>query len=150
MGRLIPECEVRFCLSDSGSSKGAALVTAVAQRLASQRQQVRTQCGSELRALSTNLFSIRDLAPDNVSPVLQVDETLLPFRLSQEQLMQVKARMRAGLEAGLKATGPSAIKMLPSFVCGKPDGTGQTVIYSTNFFLRIESLKIHSLIVHFF
>lgn len=91
LGRLIPECQVRFCLSDSGSSKGAALVTAVAQRLASQRQQV--------------------------------DETLLPFRLSQEQLMQVKARMRAGLEAGLKATGPSAIKMLPSFVCGKPDGT---------------------------
>lgn len=64
--------------------------------------------------------------------------------------MQVKARMRAGLEAGLKATGPSAIKMLPSFVCGKPDGTGQIVIYSTNFFLRIELLKIHSLIVHFF
>lgn len=41
--RLIPDCHVRFCLSDSGSSKGAALVTAVAQRLASKRQQVRMQ-----------------------------------------------------------------------------------------------------------
>lgn len=42
--RLIPECHVRFVLSDGGSSKGAALVTAVAQRLASQRRQVRRIC----------------------------------------------------------------------------------------------------------
>ncbi|XP_044051786.1 hexokinase HKDC1 isoform X2 [Siniperca chuatsi] len=89
--RLLPECHVRFVLSDSGSSKGAALVTAVAQRLASQRQQV--------------------------------DETLSPFILSQEQLQLVKARMRAGLEAGLKNKGRSAIKMLPSFVYNTPDGT---------------------------
>lgn len=38
--RLLPECHVRFVLSDCGSSKGAALVTAVAQRLAVRRQQV--------------------------------------------------------------------------------------------------------------
>lgn len=62
------------------------------------------------------------------SPVPQVDETLSPFRLSQEQLIQVKARMRAGLEAGLKNKNPSAIKMLPSFVYRTPDGTGQTLI----------------------
>ncbi|XP_023251043.1 putative hexokinase HKDC1 isoform X2 [Seriola lalandi dorsalis] len=89
--RLLPECHVRFVLSDSGSSKGAALVTAVAQRLASQRRKV--------------------------------DETLSPFRLSHEQLQLVKARMRTGLEAGLKTKGPSAIKMLPSFVYHTPDGT---------------------------
>ncbi|XP_030271472.1 hexokinase HKDC1 isoform X1 [Sparus aurata] len=89
--RLLPECHVRFVLSDSGSSKGAALVTAVAQRLASLRQQV--------------------------------DETLCPFKLSQEQLQLVKARMRAGLEAGLKTKGSSAIKMLPSYVYRTPDGT---------------------------
>ncbi|XP_054464552.1 hexokinase HKDC1-like isoform X2 [Anoplopoma fimbria] len=89
--RLLPECHVRFVLSDSGSSKGAALVSAVAQRLASQRRKV--------------------------------DETLSPFRLSQEQLQLVKTRMRAGLEAGLKSKGPSAIKMLPSFVYHTPDGT---------------------------
>ncbi|KAM9366707.1 hexokinase HKDC1-like [Symphorus nematophorus] len=89
--RLHPECHVRFVLSDSGSSKGAALVTAVAQRLASRRRQL--------------------------------DETLSPFRLSQEQLQLVKARMRAGLEAGLKNKGPSAVKMLPSFVYRTPDGT---------------------------
>ncbi|XP_069030171.1 hexokinase HKDC1-like isoform X4 [Embiotoca jacksoni] len=89
--RLLPECHVRFVLSDSGSSKGAALVTAVAQRLASQKRQV--------------------------------DDSLSPFRLSQEQLQLVKAKMRAGLEAGLKSKGSSAIKMLPSFVCHTPDGT---------------------------
>ncbi|XP_060895817.1 hexokinase HKDC1 [Labrus mixtus] len=89
--RLLPECHVRFVLSDSGSSKGAALVSAVAQRLASRKRQV--------------------------------DETLCPFRLSREQLQLVKARMRAGLEAGLKTKGPSAIKMLPSFVYHTPDGT---------------------------
>uniref|UniRef100_A0A3B5AMS9 Hexokinase-3 n=1 Tax=Stegastes partitus TaxID=144197 RepID=A0A3B5AMS9_9TELE len=86
--RLLPDCHVRFALSDSGSSKGAALVTAVAQRLASRKRQ-----------------------------------TLSSFKLSQEQLQLVKARMRAGLEAGLKSKGPSAIKMLPSFVYHTPDGT---------------------------
>ncbi|XP_020495919.1 hexokinase HKDC1 [Labrus bergylta] len=89
--RLLPECHVRFVLSDSGSSKGAALVSAVAQRLASRKRQV--------------------------------DETLCPFRLSREQLQLVKAKMRAGLEAGLQTKGPSAIKMLPSFVYYTPDGT---------------------------
>ncbi|KAM4602712.1 hexokinase HKDC1 [Polymixia lowei] len=88
---LVPDCHVRFVLSESGSSKGAAMVTAVAQRLASQRQQV--------------------------------GETLSLFSLTQEQLGLVKARMRAGLEAGLKNNGPSPIKMLPSYVYRTPDGT---------------------------
>ncbi|XP_041840169.1 hexokinase HKDC1-like [Melanotaenia boesemani] len=88
--RLLPECHVRFVLSDSGSSKGAALVAAVAQRLASQRRKV--------------------------------DETLSQFRLSPDQLQLVKARMRAGLEAGLRHEGPSTIKMLPSYVYHTPNG----------------------------
>uniref|UniRef100_A0A3Q3WZ47 Hexokinase-3 n=1 Tax=Mola mola TaxID=94237 RepID=A0A3Q3WZ47_MOLML len=90
---LLPECHVRFVLSDSGSSKGAALVTAVAQRLAARRRQV--------------------------------DETLSPFRLSQEQLTLVKNRMSAGLEAGLRCKGTSSVKMLPSFVYRTPDGKEQ-------------------------
>uniref|UniRef100_A0A3P9PMA4 Hexokinase-3 n=1 Tax=Poecilia reticulata TaxID=8081 RepID=A0A3P9PMA4_POERE len=39
--RLLPDCHVRFVLSECGSSKGAALVAAVAQRLTSQRRKVR-------------------------------------------------------------------------------------------------------------
>ncbi|KAM6943608.1 hexokinase HKDC1-like [Xenentodon cancila] len=89
--QLLPECQVRFVLSDGGSSIGAALVTAVAQRLAAQSQKVK--------------------------------ETLSAFTLSQDQLQLVKARMRAGLEAGLKSQGPFTIKMLPSFVYHTPDGT---------------------------
>ncbi|KAM9765697.1 hexokinase HKDC1-like [Menidia menidia] len=88
--RLLPESQVRFALSDSGSSKGAALVTAVAQRLALQRRKV--------------------------------DETLSLFKLSPEHLQLVKDSMRAGLEAGLRRTGPFTIKMLPSYVCHTPDG----------------------------
>lgn len=34
--RLAPECEVTYLLSEDGSGKGAAMVTAVAQRLARQ------------------------------------------------------------------------------------------------------------------
>lgn len=78
------------------------------------------------------MIFIHAVTSDDVSPVLQVDETLSPFRLSQEQLMQVKARMRAGLEAGLKSKSPSAIKMLPSFVYRTPDGTGQTLLWNTH------------------
>lgn len=59
--------------------------------------------------------------------VFQVDETLAPFKLTQEQLKLVKSRMRTGLEAGLKNEGPSAVKMLPSFVYRTPDGTGQKI-----------------------
>lgn len=40
--RLLPECQVRFVVSERGSSRGAALVTAVAQRRVSLRQKVRT------------------------------------------------------------------------------------------------------------
>lgn len=76
--------------------------------------------------------------------MLQVDETLLPFRLSQEQLGLVKARMRAGMEAGLKATGSSAIKMLPSFVFRKPDGSGQMFILSESSVLQVLAHHLQS------
>lgn len=59
--------------------------------------------------------------------VFQVDETLAPFKLTHEQLILVKSRMRAGLEAGLRNKGPSAVKMLPSFVYRTPNGTGQKI-----------------------
>lgn len=70
--------------------------------------------------------------PD-VFGVFQVDETLAPFKLTREQLMLVKSRMRAGLEAGLRNKGSSAVKMLPSYVYRTPDGTGQK--------LRVEQMK---------
>uniref|UniRef100_A0A668AKZ4 Hexokinase-3 n=1 Tax=Myripristis murdjan TaxID=586833 RepID=A0A668AKZ4_9TELE len=88
--RLVPDCHVRFVLSESGSSKGAAMVTAVAQRVTARRHQVKWLC---------------------------------VCILSRDQLRSVKARMRAGLEAGLKSNSHSPVKMLPSYVFRTPDGT---------------------------
>ncbi|XP_028585289.1 hexokinase HKDC1 isoform X3 [Podarcis muralis] len=91
--RLVPNCDVRFLLSESGSGKGAAMVTAVACRLLSQRKQI--------------------------------NEVLSLFKITKENLIGVKNRMRAELEYGLKKeTHPVAtVKMLPTFVYGTPDGT---------------------------
>lgn len=115
--RLVPNCDVRFLLSESGSGKGAAMVTAVAYRLLSQRKQR--------------------------------DEVLSYFRLTKENLIDVKNKMRAELEYGLKKeTQPTAtVKMLPTFVCGTPDGTEKGKFLSldlggTNF--RVLLVKIRS------
>lgn len=92
--KLLPDCEIRFIRSEDGSGKGAAMVTAVAYRLAAQhkaRQKI-----------------------------------LEPFKLSHEQLLEVKGRMRIEMEKGLgKETHAEAtVKMLPTYVCSTPDGTG--------------------------
>uniref|UniRef100_A0A8C7LSS0 hexokinase n=1 Tax=Oncorhynchus kisutch TaxID=8019 RepID=A0A8C7LSS0_ONCKI len=91
--RYIPESDVRFLLSESGSSKGAAMVTAVAYRLADQRRQI--------------------------------TETLDEFRLTNDQLLEVKKRMRTEIQNGLgKKTHDSAtVKMWPTYVRSTPDGS---------------------------
>lgn len=91
--RLVPDCDVRFLRSEDGSGKGAAMVTAVAHRLADQhraRQKI-----------------------------------LEPLKLSHEQLLEVKRRMKLEMERGLsKETHAIApVKMLPTYVCATPDGT---------------------------
>lgn len=93
--RLVPDSDVRFLLSESGSGKGAAMVTAVAYRLAEQHRQI--------------------------------EETLAHFRLTKDMLLEVKKRMRAEMDMGLrKQTHDKAVvKMLPSFVRSTPDGTGE-------------------------
>uniref|UniRef100_A0A3Q4BKQ7 hexokinase n=1 Tax=Mola mola TaxID=94237 RepID=A0A3Q4BKQ7_MOLML len=91
--RLVPDIDVRFLLSESGSGKGAAMVTAVAYRLAEQSRQI-----------------------------VQI---LSEFRLTTEQLLEVKKRMRAEMENGLSEStqGTATVKMLPTFVQSTPDGT---------------------------
>lgn len=95
--RLVPNCDVRFLLSVSGSGKGAAMVTAVAYRLAAQRKQI--------------------------------NAALAPFLLSLETLREVKNKMRTELEYGLKreTQASATVKMLPTYVCGTPDGTGEVI-----------------------
>ncbi|PNI75584.1 HK1 isoform 3 [Pan troglodytes] len=91
--RLVPDSDVRFLLSESGSGKGAAMVTAVAYRLAEQHRQI--------------------------------EETLAHFHLTKDMLLEVKKRMRAEMELGLRKQthNNAAVKMLPSFVRRTPDGT---------------------------
>lgn len=97
MRRLVPNCDVRFLLSQSGSAKGAAMVTAVAHRLAAQRKKI--------------------------------DAVLAPFVLTLETLRDVKNKMRTELEYGLKreTQDRATVKMLPTYVCGTPDGTGKVI-----------------------
>lgn len=51
---------------------------------------------------------------------------LEPLRLSHEQLLDVKARMRKEMEQGLqrKTHNEATVKMLPTYVRSTPDGTG--------------------------
>ena len=92
--RLVPDCDVRFLRSEDGSGKGAAMVTAVAYRLADQHRARQ--------------------------------KTLESLKLSREQLLEVKRRMKIEMERGLsKETHAIApVKMLPTYVCATPDGTG--------------------------
>ncbi|OPJ84737.1 putative hexokinase HKDC1 [Patagioenas fasciata monilis] len=115
--RLVPNCDVRFLLSVSGSGKGAAMVTAVAYRLAAQRRKI--------------------------------DAALAPFSLSLDTLREVKNKMRTELEYGLKreTQASATVKMLPTYVCGTPDGTEKGKFLAldlggTNF--RVLLVKIRS------
>ncbi|KAM9702524.1 hexokinase HKDC1 isoform 1-T1 [Dama dama] len=115
--KLVPNCDVRFLLSESGSTKGAAMVTAVASRVQAQRKQI--------------------------------DKVLALFCLTQEQLVGIQNKMRDEFEYGLKKdTHPLAtVKMLPTYVCGMPDGTEKGKFLAldlggTNF--RVLLVKIRS------
>ncbi|XP_022355392.1 putative hexokinase HKDC1 [Enhydra lutris kenyoni] len=115
--RLVPNCDVRFLLSESGSTKGAAMVTAVASRVQAQRKQI--------------------------------DHVLALFRLTREQLKDVQGKMRTEFENGLRKDThlTATVKMLPTYVCGMPDGTEKGKFLAldlggTNF--RVLLVKIRS------
>uniref|UniRef100_A0A4W4FEN0 Hexokinase-2 n=1 Tax=Electrophorus electricus TaxID=8005 RepID=A0A4W4FEN0_ELEEL len=91
--RLVPDCDVRFLRSEDGSGKGAAMVTAVAYRLAKQhieRQQI--------------LDSLR-LDRDQLRCVMR----------------KMEAEMQRGLARDTHAT--ASVRMLPTYVRSTPDGT---------------------------
>lgn len=57
----------------------------------------------------------------------QIAETLAEFRLTKEQLLEVKKRMRTEIQNGLSKNTQSTatVKMLPTYVQSTPDGTGK-------------------------
>lgn len=96
--RLVPECHVRFVLSESGSGKGAAMVTAVAQRLASQRKEIDNTL-AEFTLSHTQLQQVKD---------------------------KMRVELERGLRKD--SHGSASVKMLPSYVYRTPDGTGKKSI----------------------
>lgn len=100
--RLVPDCDVRFLLSESGSGKGAAMVTAVAYRLAEQHRQIEETLAH---------FSL-------------TKEMLLEVK------KRMRAEMELGL--GKQTHDKAVVKMLPSFVRSTPDGTGEDLSWGAH------------------
>ncbi|XP_057213564.1 hexokinase-2 [Triplophysa rosa] len=123
---LVPDCDVRFMRSEDGSGKGAAMVTAVAYRLA--KQHVERQ-----RILDTLRLS-RD--------------QLLEVKRKMEKEMDL------GLAKETHPT--ATVKMLPTFVRSTPDGTERGDFLAldlggTNFrvlLVRVRSGKRRSVEMH--
>ncbi|OCT88688.1 hypothetical protein XELAEV_18017318mg [Xenopus laevis] len=90
---LAPECQIKFLISEDGSGKGTAIVTAVAKRLAAQRHQI-----------------------DDILAPFQLSQAKL-----EEVKSQMRAEIDIGLckETHAGAT----VKMLPTYVRSTPDGT---------------------------
>ncbi|KAI4821223.1 hypothetical protein KUCAC02_029165, partial [Chaenocephalus aceratus] len=91
--RLVPDCDVRFLQSQCGSGKGAAMVTAVAYRLAVQHAE-RQRVLDTLRLSREQLLDVKR-------------------RMSED--------MERGLSK--QNHEQSSLKMLPSYVRDTPDGT---------------------------
>ncbi|XP_049994397.1 hexokinase HKDC1 [Alexandromys fortis] len=115
--RLVPNCDVRFLLSESGSTKGAAMVTAVACRVQAQRKQI-----------------------DKVLALFQLTrEQLIGVR------DKMRTELEYGLKK--KTHALATVKMLPTYVYGMPDGTEKGKFLAldlggTNF--RVLLVKIRS------
>lgn len=93
VGRLMPDCDVRFLRSEVGSGKGAAMVTAVAYRLAAQNAQ-RQGILNTLRLSREQLLEVKK----------RMSEAMVRG-LSQQTHEQ------------------ASVKMLPTFVRSTPNGT---------------------------
>uniref|UniRef100_A0A674F3Q6 Hexokinase-2 n=1 Tax=Salmo trutta TaxID=8032 RepID=A0A674F3Q6_SALTR len=91
--RLVPDCDVRFLRSEDGSGKGAAMVTAVAFRLAIQHAG-RQRILDALRLSQEQLLDVKR-------------------RMGEE--------MNRGLAK--ESHDQATVKMLPTFVRSMPDGT---------------------------
>ncbi|XP_059407290.1 hexokinase-2-like [Carassius carassius] len=123
---LVPDCDVRFLRSEDGSGKGAAMVTAVAYRLAKQQAE-RQRILDGLRLDRDQLMEVK--------------------RRMEEQ-------MKRGLAKETHAE--AALKMLPTFVRSTPDGTERGDFLAldlggTNFrvlLVRVRSGKRRSVEMH--
>ncbi|NXX14954.1 HXK2 protein, partial [Podargus strigoides] len=119
-GLLAPESVVTLLPSVDGTGRGAAIVTAVALRLVAQRRKV--------------------------------DQVLAPLLLSHGDLERVQALMRREMELGLnqEPNASPSVRMLPTYVCGTPDGTERGEFLAldlggTNFRVLVVRLTQHGI-----
>ncbi|XP_038839735.1 hexokinase-2-like isoform X2 [Salvelinus namaycush] len=91
--RLVPDCDVRFLRSEDGSGKGAAMVTAVAYRLATQHAE-RQRILDTLRLSREQLLEVKRRMGEEINRGLAKE--------SHDQ---------------------ATVKMLPTYVRSTPDGT---------------------------
>ncbi|XP_062399112.1 hexokinase-2 [Sardina pilchardus] len=91
--RLVPDCDVRFLRSEDGSGKGAAMVTAVAHRLANQHTE-RQRVLDKLRLSHDQLLEVKG---------------------------RMTEAMERGLSRDTH--GNATVKMLPTYVRSTPNGT---------------------------
>uniref|UniRef100_A0A8D0F3S4 hexokinase n=1 Tax=Strix occidentalis caurina TaxID=311401 RepID=A0A8D0F3S4_STROC len=92
-GLLAPECKATLLPSVDGTGRGAAMVTAVALRLAAQRREVE-------QLLAPLWLSRADL-----------------------ERVQALMRREMELGLGRESNADSSVRMLPTYVRGTPDGT---------------------------
>lgn len=57
---------------------------------------------------------------------MQVDQILSEFRLNKEDLKEIMKRMQREMERGLhlETHEEASVKMLPTYVCSTPEGSG--------------------------
>ncbi|XP_060763498.1 hexokinase-2 [Neoarius graeffei] len=123
---LVPDCDVRFLRSEDGSGKGAAMVTAVAYRLAKQHAE-RQQVLDTLRLSREQLMEVK---------------------------RRMEVQMNRGLARDTHDS--ATVKMLPTYVRATPDGTEHGDFLAldlggTNFrvlLVRVRGGKRHSVEMH--
>lgn len=62
----------------------------------------------------------------------QVDQILSEFQLSKEELEEVMRRMQREMKRGLRLETheEASVKMLPTYVCSTPEGSGRFILHS--------------------
>lgn len=72
--------------------------------------------------------------------LLQVEQILSEFRLNKEELKEVMKRMQREMERGLRVETheEASVKMLPTYVCSTPEGSGRYSLFNPNAFLVVQ------------
>lgn len=96
--RLVPDCDVRFLQSQCGSGKGAAMVTAVAYRVAAQQAE-RQRILDMLRLSREQLLEVKR-------------------RMTEGMVLGLSKQTH----------NQTSVKMLPTYVRSTPEGTGRLKI----------------------